>query len=104
MKNVYVAPKLEVTKISVTSVLVSSVVDEKETLFAKTCQEGWTFQRCPFNNKWCYDKQKRFNEWREMIEYCAKNNINRTFFTGSKDCCPHGYHTLCADYKQKQRG
>ncbi len=96
---------MSVTEITVNSVLVSSArMSEKEALFTASRKEEWSFQRCPFNNMWCYDKQKRFNVWRETVERCAKNNVDRCFYTDGKDCCPHGYLALCDDCKQKQWG
>lgn len=105
MKKIYLSPKMSVTEMTVNTVLVSSAqISEKEALFRASCKEEGSFQRCPFNNMWCYDKQKRFNAWRETVENCAKNNVYRFFYIDGQDRCPHGYLTLCHDYKQKQWG
>lgn len=101
MKKLYVAPKICIVNVSLGNMLtMSSCCGEKE-LKRENCLETC----CPFNHEWCVDKQKRFNAWRKAVWYASKNHTNTLFITHSKmfDGCPHGYKSLCAGYKIKQR-
>ena len=105
MKKIYFSPKISVSEITVNPILISSEqVSEIDALYRKSCKEGSYFQRCPFNHKWCYDKQKVFNIWRKAVEEKAKNQVNYMFCTNGEDHCPHRFTGVFADCKQKQRG
>ena len=106
-KNIYIVPSVSFIRLTTLNMVVASHAQSiNEEVFEKTRQEGWTFQRCPFNNKWCYDKQIRFNEWRKAVEYFAENHIDMNIYTNSDmfNECPHGYNALYESCKQKQRG
>ena len=57
---------------------------------------------CPYNDKWCYDKQIQFNKWRASVKYLAKTRKKQTFITDGNNVCPNGFTHLCASCKQKQ--
>jgi len=102
-KTSYVAPETFVVSVSVGNMLNASF---SQTSFPQTRRDFCLETLCPFNNKWCADKQKRLDAWREAVRTLAKKHIDKTFFM-SKNMfirCPNGYRVLCAQYKQRQRG
>jgi len=96
-KTPYVVPETFVIRVSGNNMLASSSPIKHDF-----CPETI----CPFNKKWCIDKQKRFDAWREAVRYLAQNRIDKMFFTSDNMFlgCPHKYKVLCAQYEQKQRG
>jgi len=101
MKKLYVAPKICIVNVSLENMLTMSSCCGEEELKREKCLETC----CPFNQGWCIDKQKRFNAWRKAIKYAAENNISSVFITRPDmfSGCPHGYKSLCAGYKTRQR-
>lgn len=95
-KTIYVAPETFVVNVSGGNILTMS----------STRRDFCSATMCPFNKKWCADKQKRFDAWRDAIDCLAKKHIDKMFFTSKNmfDGCPNGYRVLCAQSKQKQRG
>ncbi|MBP5363981.1 MAG: hypothetical protein J6Y49_01365 [Alphaproteobacteria bacterium] len=77
---------------------VYSAQQDKEE--RKICPET----RCPFNFKWCRDKQRVLDEWRNAIEYHAKKRLSNVIYTSADmfDGCPHNYMTLCSLHEQRQ--
>ena len=96
MKKLYVVPNIDVAHLSAHGVLATSAEYQKKIFCSET--------RCPFNNEWCVDKQKRLEAWHKAVNYYAKNRSNVTFSTSANmfDGCPNGYKFLCGTYKQKQ--
>jgi len=98
MKKSYVIPNIEIVRLVGTGFFATSA--EGHTIKKVFCSET----RCPFNNEWCVDKQKRLDAWHKAVNYFAKNRSNVTFSTSANmfDGCPNGYKFLCGAYKQKQ--
>ena len=103
MKKSYVIPNMNIVIGTAHNMLATSANDIKTSandIKKIFCSET----RCPFNNEWCVDKQKRLDAWHKAVNYFAKNRSNVTFSTSANmfDGCPNGYKFLCGTYKQKQ--
>ena len=96
MKKSYVIPNMNIVIGTAHNMLATSANDIKKIFCSET--------RCPFNNEWCVDKQKRLEAWHKAVNYFAKNRSNVMFSTSANmfDGCPNGYKFLCGAYKQKQ--
>lgn len=61
---------------------------------------------CPFNNKWCSEKQNLLNRWRYAIKnYSDKEREEYLLYSSADmfDGCPEKYVSLCTTHIQKQR-
>ena len=98
----YAKPKLEVYDLPEEKNFCASTVysidfDKKQTICPET--------RCPFNFKWCRDKQRALDEWRAAIEHYAQKGVSDVIHTSADmfDGCPHNYGALCSLHEQRQR-
>ena len=96
----YIAPNAIVVNICCHGILCAS-----STHIDTTPSEPRNAALCPYNKKWCRDKQTAFDEWHATIKYMAKNNVNRTFITTGNmfTKCPNGFSELCSGCKERQR-
>ena len=100
MLKKYTVPNTIITELSVKDIMNVFVASQQKR------KDFGSETICPFNGLWCAEKQNRLDEWRHAVQHVASKGENYLFFTRGDmfDGCPMDRKSLCAAYKQRQRG
>ena len=98
-KKAYITPKTETATFVPNNILAFS------SIALSNRQELKSETQCPFNNKWCVEKQDLLEEWTNVVKSYAKSGKDYMFHTSENmfDGCPFHCKKLCTEYKQRQR-